>query len=228
MRAIPKSAILTRSSRVEEDVRRLQVAVHEPALVRMCEAGRHLGRDAQRLAVGQPLSVAKAVLERAVRQVLEHHVRPAVGLAVVVERADVRMRERCDRASLTLEAGPVGARREHLHGDPPLELVVVREPDGAHRAAAERLEQPVAAGDRLPRHLRGIIVIHGERPPRDRRSTGARARARPSAAARGRAGRGGRRPCARRGCARRHRPAAVRQLRHGRLRGPCRRHARAR
>ncbi len=69
------------------------------------------------------------------------------------------MRERRHRPRLAFEAGPVGARREHLDRDAALELVVVCEPDGAHRAAAERLEHPVAPADRLPCHLRGIIVI---------------------------------------------------------------------
>ena len=211
---------------VEEHVRGLQVAVHEPAVVRMSETGRHPGRDPERLGIRLPLPVAEPVLQRAVREVLEHHVRAAVCFAVVVEGADVRMRERGDRPGLAFEPRAIGARREHLHCDLPLELVVVGEPDCAHRPAAERFEQPVSAGDRLPCHLRGIIVIHDERPAEDRRSTRARARARRPVAARGRADRRGRGPCAGRGRAGGHRPAAVRQLRDGRLRGPCRRHAR--
>ena len=145
--------------RVEQDVRGLQVAVHEPALVGMCEAGGDRDRDALCLVVREGPPGGEPLLEGAVRQVLEHHVRPAVRFAVVVERADVRVRERGHGPSLALEPGAVGARCEHLDRDPAVELVVVGEPDGAHRPAAQRLEQPVPACDRLPRHLRGIIVI---------------------------------------------------------------------
>ena len=96
------------------------------------------------------------LLERPVRQVLEHHERLAVGLAVVVERADVRMRERGGGARLALEARAVGARRERLDGDAAPELLVLGEPDGAHRAAAERLEQAVAPCDQLLGHAGGL------------------------------------------------------------------------
>ena len=117
MRAIPKSAIFGLALAVEEDVRRLQVAMDEPALVRVREPCGDLGRDPQCLRVGQRRARFQAILERAVRQVLEHHVRLSVGLAVVVERAEVRMRERGGRARFALEAGAVGGRREELHRD---------------------------------------------------------------------------------------------------------------
>src|SRR2546423_9903831 len=49
---------------------------------------------------------------------------PAVDLAVVVEGADVRVRERGGGAGLALEAGAVGTRPEHLDGHTPRELLV--------------------------------------------------------------------------------------------------------
>ena len=99
---------------VEEHVRGFEVAVHEAAVVRVREAGRDLRRDPERLGIRLTLPVAEPVLQRAVREVLEHHVRAAVRLAVVVEGADVRMGERSHRPGLALEPCALGARREHL------------------------------------------------------------------------------------------------------------------
>ena len=46
----------------------------------------------------------------------------------------------------------VGALREHLDGDASSELLVLGEPDGAHRAASERFEQAVAPSDHFVGH----------------------------------------------------------------------------
>ena len=78
--------------------------MHDAARVRVREPGGDARRDGERLVVRQRLPVAQPLLERAAGHVLEHDVRAAVGLAVVVELRDVRVRERGDRARLALEA----------------------------------------------------------------------------------------------------------------------------
>ncbi len=226
MRAIPKSAIFARSSLSKRMfagfrsrwTRPRSCACASPAAVSVAMRSVSSSSIRPRL---QP------VLERAVRQVLEHHVAPTGVLAVVVDRRDVRVRERRGRARLALEAGGVGLHAEHLDRDTPAELLVLSEPDGAHRPASQRFEQAVTPGDHLRSHVCRIIVIRRERPTEDRRGP----RARPGAS---RAARGGRRPRRRRvgtrACRARagaDRPAAVRQLGDGRLRGARRGHPRA-
>ena len=123
----------------------------EAACVCVREAGGELGCDAQRLVVGKRAGL-QPLLERAVRQVLEHHERLAVCLAVVVDGADVGVRQRGGGAGLALEARAVGARSERLDGDAATQLLVLGEPDGAHRASPERLVQAVAPRDQIPGH----------------------------------------------------------------------------
>ena len=71
-----------------------------------------------------------------------------VAVADVVERADVRMIELRDRLGLALEARPQlrvvrELRRQDLDGHAAVEASVVRAPDLAHAAGAERREDLV-------------------------------------------------------------------------------------
>ncbi len=132
--------------------------MHEPSLVCVLEARRDVERDAAGLVVCERRALPEHVLERAVREVLEHDVAALVCSPVVVDGADVRVRERGGGAGFSFEPLAVGGGRERLQGHVAVELVVVREPDGAHRAAAQRLEQAIAPGDRLLRHRGGIMV----------------------------------------------------------------------
>ena len=202
--------------------------MNEPASVCVREPGRDLGRDPRRLASGSGSARLQPLLERAVRQVLEHHERLSVRLAVVVERAEVRVRERRGRARLALEARAVGGRREQLDGDATVEL---RSPRPATRSSSPRGRVARSAGSALRsarRSSRLIIVIRSGGPPDDRRGARARARAgsRPLAAESVPIAAPRRRVLARRR-SRRRRPAAVRQLGDGRLRRARGRHARA-
>ena len=70
-------------------------------------------------------------------------------LAVVEEPADVRVRERRDRACLPLEACRSAPRPEELDRDPAVELEVVGDPDLGHAPGAEPILESVAARDRL-------------------------------------------------------------------------------
>jgi len=93
---------------VEDDVRRLQVAVDEVVLVRVREPIGDLRRDPLRLRVGERGRRLQAVLERSSGQVLEDHVWAAVCFPVVVQPGDVRMRQGGDGAGLALEACRIG------------------------------------------------------------------------------------------------------------------------
>ena len=134
---------------VEEDVRRLQVAVDEPVLVRVREPGSDLGRDRPGLGVRERPAVAEALLERAARQVLEDHERPPALASVVVEAADVRVRQRSDGPRLALEAQRIRVSAQELERDRPAELRVDREPDLGHRPRSQLLFKPIAVGEDL-------------------------------------------------------------------------------
>ena len=204
---------------VEEHVRRLQVAMDEPAVVRVREPGRDAARDLLGLGVGQRRALAEPVLERSARQVLEHHERPAGDLAVVEELVHVRMRERRRCAGLALEARRIGVAAEQLQSDAAAELEILGEEDLGHRSVAEPLDDAVPARDEALAH--GSTLCAGDgRVTVDRRGTRARARARPAPARRGRAARGRRGPRARRARRIGRRPAALPELRDGRLRAP--------
>jgi hypothetical protein len=124
--------------------------VDDAARVSVGEPGGDPGRDALRLLDRERALAREPVCERAAAEALEHHVRPPVrGLPVVAEDADVLVRERGDRASLTAEASVVGARREQLDRYGASELAVGRAPDLRHGAAPEQLVEPVTASDLL-------------------------------------------------------------------------------
>ena len=101
--ARPKSRILTRPSRRDEQVLGLDVAVHDAFVVRRRQPGHDLQRDVERLLHRQGTGVEA----RAKRLPLEQF-RDDVGdvtlHADVVHRQDVRMIERADRARLPFEA----------------------------------------------------------------------------------------------------------------------------
>ena len=134
---------------VEDDVHRLQVAVHEAAVVGVREACGDLARDRLCAHVVERLTAGQSILERPSRQVLEHHVRSAALVAVVEQPADVRVRERRDGTRLAVETLGVGARSEELDRDAAVELQVVGDPDLGHSARAEPLLETVPAADRL-------------------------------------------------------------------------------
>src|SRR5204863_4259823 len=88
-------------------------------------------------------------VERAPGKVLEDHVLTTVGLAVVVEAGDVRVRQRGDRLCLALEPRRVRAAADELDRDLAAELGVVREPDLGHRARSELFLEAIPPADRL-------------------------------------------------------------------------------
>jgi hypothetical protein len=134
---------------VEDDVRRLQVAVDQAPVVGLGEPSRDLCRDPLALGVVQRPPGSEPVFQRAAGKMLEDHVRPAVRPPIVEKPADVRMGERCDRLGLALEALGVGVRSEQLQRNLSVELCVVRQPHLRHAARAELPLEAVSAADHL-------------------------------------------------------------------------------
>ena len=135
------------------DVRRLQVAVNDPALVRRLERLRDLPREIDRFGEGQPSSL------QALGQILagdQLHREEAMALVLMeaVDRCDVRMVEGGQDLGLPLEAseslGTLGERRrEEFQRNLPVELGVSGAPDFAHASrpqGAENLERAEAGG----------------------------------------------------------------------------------
>ena len=122
-----------------EDVVGLEVAVDDALAVRGGEAPRDLERPVDRLLLRHGRAVELAAQRLALEQ-LGHGVGDAVVRAEVVDREDVRMRERGDGLGLALEARErVGVRGqlrgEDLDGDLAVELRVARAVDLAHPPA---------------------------------------------------------------------------------------------
>ena len=135
---------------VEEQVRRLDVAVHEPAHVCILERRGDLGANVDGLGGSQVFARVEQASQAPAAQQLEHHERHVV-IAPVVDRHHVRMvqggGDLCLGAEAPEEAGVVGERGvEHFHRHPAPQPGVVRDVDATARARADRREQAVSAG----------------------------------------------------------------------------------
>ena len=141
---------------VEQEVGRLDVAVHDPRRVGGVEAGRGLAQPAHRgLAVDRRVAVARraqAVGDRPAAEVLHDDVGVVTVLAGVVDRGDVGvLGDARGRARLALEAragagigGVLSA--EHLDCDDAVQEEVLDLPDGRHPAAGDVAGHAVALG----------------------------------------------------------------------------------
>ncbi len=186
----------------EEEVRRLDVAVHDATAVRVGERATGLYPEARHLRQRERCAPVEQSPEAAPSQVLEDQVRLAVVLPPVEHRDDVRVGERCGGTSLRpealQEARVVGERSvEQLHGHAPDQGDVVGEVDLSRRAPPDGREQPVAPGEHPPDLLGKGGACHPPQatgrllpywgPPRSPRSrAGARNRPRPPPAPRAR------------------------------------------
>ncbi len=130
----------------DEDVLRLEVAVHDARLVRRLQRLGDL--DGQRQRALELHRCAQQFPKRgAVEQLLHHEVHAAL-VADVVHRGDVRVVERRRRPRLLLEPGQplrVGGELlgQHLDGHLAAQARVLRQPHLAHAARAELLEDLV-------------------------------------------------------------------------------------
>ena len=138
-------------ARLEQDVVRLHVAVHDAAPVRVGERPRHLAQDARRLGRREGTARANPLAQRLALDVAHDEEDEAAGLADAMDGDDVRVREAGRHAGLADEplarrrgTGEVG--REDLDGDVAIELHVAREVDDPHAATAELALDRVLTG----------------------------------------------------------------------------------
>ena len=139
-------------ARLQQDVVRLHVAMHDAAAVRVGERPRDLAQHARRVGGRQRAARAESLAERLALHVAHDEEDEAARLADAMDRDDVRMREAGGRARLAQEplarlGGAREVRRQHLDGDVAVELHVAREVDDAHAAAAELALEGVLAGE---------------------------------------------------------------------------------
>ena len=134
---------------VDEDVVRLDVAVHDPVPVREAQRREDLARVLDRDVDRRGAAADDQLLERAAVEELHRDVVGVLGLAAVVDRDDVRVVERGGVLRLAAEAldelvvVPVAAV-EDLDRDAAAELLVFGEVDVGHPAGAELALDPVA------------------------------------------------------------------------------------
>ncbi len=93
MPASPKSVMPDLAGAVEHDVRGLEVAVDDVALVRGGQAGANLARDLERALLGEASDAAQERRQILAVDVLHREERAAVDLVDVVDAADVGVRD---------------------------------------------------------------------------------------------------------------------------------------
>ncbi len=133
-----------------EHVLRLDVAVDHAARVRVLECARQRKADLEHLLVGERL-LRDQLRERVALDQLGDQVEGAVVCARLVQRDDRRVREARRRERLAGRALTVAVRPQPnaLDGHLAVQQLVVGAPDDAEAAAAELLEQSVAAEHEL-------------------------------------------------------------------------------
>ena len=94
---------------VQQDVFRLDVAVHHVVAVRVVERVGHFAGDAHNVIDGQSLRLGETVAQSFAGQQRHREPERTVVIAGVIQRQDVRMRERRGEADLAQEA--VAAQR---------------------------------------------------------------------------------------------------------------------
>jgi hypothetical protein len=156
---------------VEQQVGGLDVAVDEPAGMRVRQRGRDVAAGVRGLRRRQPDALVEHAAEAAAREQLEDHERDRV-VAPVVHGRDVRMMQRSGELGLGAEAaeeaGVVRQRAvQHLHRDAPPQTHVVGDVHASTPARADRGKQPVPVGE----HAAGEIGEAAQRHERLRYRT---------------------------------------------------------
>ena len=128
---------------------RLDVAVDDALAVREAERAEHLARELDRVADRQRPACDDELLQATPVEVLHRDVVGALGLAAVVDRDDVRVREAGGVFRLAAEALDellvvCVAVVQDLDRDPAPELLVLGQVDVGHPAGAELADNPVA------------------------------------------------------------------------------------
>ena len=161
---------LRRAAAVEHHVGGFQVAVKHPEVVRGSETGTELTRRLDGLVRGQAADAAEQRREILAVDVLHRQEMLSVGLAQVINPADVRVRDLTRDANLVVEPGQrrrLGRHRtgQELERHRLRQLQVVGAVDLAHSAATEETDDPVAADE--DRACDSGVIAQGQRRPRD-------------------------------------------------------------
>ena len=149
-----------------QHVRRLDVAVQHALLMRVLDGVANGHEQPQPLGDGRPDVVAVPRDGDAALHQLHHEIRQAsFGGARVEHRGDARVAHQGQRLAFGLEALEdqlrVHARLDHLERDSPLYgLLLFRNPDRAHAALAELLEQAIRPDADVRRRRRGVVAGH--------------------------------------------------------------------
>ena len=136
----------------EEDVLRLDVAMHEAGAVREVQAVTELLGDSDGDLNRQPPFATKAIAQRAARDVRRHVVQHAVHFARIDQRNEVRVRN--TRGDLDLAEKSIVAKRrtelgpQDLDRDLPTVLSFLGEINRRHPAASKLPLDDVAIGER--------------------------------------------------------------------------------
>jgi hypothetical protein len=151
--------------RIQQDVLRLDVAVHDAALVRGSERSRHFDRVGDGLVHRQAPGPVQTLLQRLAGDVLEHDKRRSRVLTDVDHGHDVRMAELCERSRLASKAlqlvrlaGELASKYLDRHA--PLEHRIEGDPDCGAGTAAKR---PLEAIATCQGGLSGHWVVVGQR-----------------------------------------------------------------
>jgi hypothetical protein len=137
---------------VDHHVGRLQIAMQHAALVRGREPRAQLPRDLDRLVLRDAADSAEQRCEIFAVHILHREEAPAVGVAEIVQTADVLVRHLAREAQLLMEPREAVGVRCHAFGkklqrDRMIERQVVGAIHLAHAAAAEERDQSIASGD---------------------------------------------------------------------------------
>ena len=138
--------------RAEKEVLRLHVTVDETGRVGSREPRARLHAERRGLRCGQCPAPGDQLGERLPLDVLHRDERTAVVLTDVEDAHDVRVREPSRQTCLTEKAPPKILVAREVLGEPlqrhrPVELDVVSEVDGCHRAVTQRTNELIAAHD---------------------------------------------------------------------------------
>src|SRR5262249_39458723 len=133
---------------LQQDVRRLDVAMYEPLFVRGGETFGRLHADAEGLRHAEGAMPVELVLQRDAVDALHDEIRRLGFFLHLIDAHDVLVFDRGGGAGLadeTLSGGAIGrvGRREHLDGHYPVQLLVERLEHRSESAAAEHLHHLV-------------------------------------------------------------------------------------
>jgi hypothetical protein len=129
---------------IEQDVRRLQVAVRDALRMRRAQCLEHTAQEHNRGARRHGAAGAQRLGQRAATHQLEHQIRLAVGVVGLEHRHDVRMRQAADGARLVqplIHRDRFGARQQQFQRHVAIQPLVVRAPDRGLGAAPEHVDQ---------------------------------------------------------------------------------------